>query len=381
MSVYKNPKTGYYEYSFAVNRHRFHGSTRLTNRREAEAEEQHAKAQARERLKAEDTGAQSLRIDDVAARYWIDVGQHHAGAANTERLLACLVEHFGKSQLVTAITHDDVARLVAKRRLDVVPRSKPSRLISHATVNDTTEQLKKLFTYLKNRGTVFDVRTMPKWKDLWLKEPQERVRELHTDEAKRLDAATRDDFAPLFGFARITGKRKSECYMLRWNEVHWDTGWIERAGKGGRRVRVAITDSVRAILWPLRGHHPEYVFTFVAQRTTDKVIRGERHVFVAGRRYPITKSGLNTRWRRTKKAAGLQDFRFQDLRHDVATKVLRETGNLKTVQKLLDHASITTTARYAHVLDEEIGVAMEAVATKTRKNHPKNHPKRPLRSA
>jgi integrase len=37
-------------------------------------------------------------------------------------------------------------------------------------------------------------------------------------------------------------------------------------------------------------------------------------------------------------------FRFHDFRHDAATKLLRETGNLKTA-RLLDHASITTTAR------------------------------------
>lgn len=371
MSVYKNPKTGYYEFSFAIDRHRFHGSARTANRREAEAAEQRAKAEARERLKAEEAGAASLRIDDVAARYWEDIGQHHVGASNTERLLAYLVEHFGKGKLVTAITHEDLAKLVARRRLDVVPHSRPSRLISHATVNDTVEQLKKLFTYLKSRGVAFDVRTMPKWRDLWLKEPPERVRELHTDEAERLDAATRDDYAPLFAFARVTGKRKSECYTLRWEHVHWDTGWIERPGKGGRIVRIRITDTVRAILWPLRDHHPEFVFTFVAQRTTDKVIRGERFTFVAGRRYPVTKSGFNTQWRRTKAAAGLKDFRFHDLRHDVATKVLRETGNLKIVSKLLDHASITTTARYAHVLDEEVGEAMEAVASRSRKRRPR----------
>ena len=31
--------------------------------------------------------ATSLRLDDVAGRYWQEVGQHHAGADNTERLL------------------------------------------------------------------------------------------------------------------------------------------------------------------------------------------------------------------------------------------------------------------------------------------------------
>jgi site-specific recombinase XerD len=41
---------------------------------------------------------------------------------------------------------------------------------------------------------------------------------------------------------------------------------------------------------------------------------------------------------------------------------LRETGNLKLVQRALNHADIKTTTRYAHVLDSEVAEAMEAVA-------------------
>jgi integrase len=176
----------------------------------------------------------------------------------------------------------------------------------------------------------------------------------------------RDDYAPLFDYASVTGKRKAECYTLRWAHVHWDTGWVERPGKGGRTVRVRITDAIRDILWPLRSHHPEFVFTFVAQRTAGGQVRGQR--------YPMTKSGLNTRWRRMRHKAGVKDFRFHDFRHDVATKLLRETGNLKLVSQALDHASISTTTRYAHVLENEIGEALEQVAQKSRTKSPKNYP-------
>ena len=39
---------------------------------------------------------------------------------------------------------------------------------------------------------------------------------------------------------------------------------IEKQGKGDRRVTVPITDTIREILWPLRGHHDTMVFTYVA---------------------------------------------------------------------------------------------------------------------
>ena len=60
-------------------------------------------------------------------------------------------------------------------------------------------------------------------------------------------------------------------------------------------------------------------------------------------------------------------LRFHDLRHDLATKLLRETGNLKLVQKALNHRNIKTTTRYAHVLDSEVAEGLERVA-KLRKN-------------
>jgi integrase len=111
---------------------------------------------------------------------------------------------------------------------------------------------------------------------------------------------------------------------------------------------------VHDILWPLRGHHSTHVFTFVAQRTRDGRTKGER--------YPITYNGLKSHWRYLRRVAQVPGFRWHDFRHDVATKMLRETRNLKLVQRAMGHAKITTTMRYAHVLDAEIAEGFEAVA-------------------
>ena len=42
--------------------------------------------------------------------------------------------------------------------------------------------------------------------------------------------------------------------------------------------------------------------------------------------------------------------------------MLRETGNLKLVQKALNHRDIKSTLRYAHVLDSDVAEAVEALA-------------------
>jgi integrase len=290
----------------------------------------------------------------VAGRYWQEVGQHHAGADGTEHRLALLIEHFGKDKLLTEITGDDVAKMVAWRRGHRVRKDGP--LIGPFTVNDTTEQLKKLFTQAKVWGVRFEHE--PKWREYWLKEPQERVRELVDDEGERLEAATRVDYLPFFRFVLASGLRLKECCFLKWSEVDWQSRQIRKGGKGGRLVTVPITSNIREILWPLRGHHPEHVFTFVAARNRDGRVKGER--------YPLSYNGVKSHWRYLRKRSGVVGFRFHDFRHDFGTKLLRETSNLKLVQKAMNHRNIKTTLRYAHVLDSEVAEGMERVA-KSRK--------------
>jgi integrase len=342
MSVYRSPRSPYWHFDFQWRGHRFHGSTKRTIRREAE------KVEAAEREKAKALVAQtqaartSLRLDDVAGRYWQEVGQHHAGADGTEHRLRLLIAFFGKDKLLTEITGDDIAKLVAWRRGH---RNHVGALVSAHTVNHTVEQLRKLFTRCKLWGVRFD--REPRWTKYFLPVPSERVRELSDDEAARLEAATRADLAPFFAFARASGLRLNECF-LRWPEVDWGTRMISKLGKGGKRIAIPITATIREILWPLRGHHPEMVFTYVPQRQ--------------GPRRPLTYEGVQTYWRRLRKRSGVVGFRFHDYRHDLATKVLRETGNLKLVQRVLNHSDIKSTVRYAHVLDSEVAEAMERVA-------------------
>lgn len=178
------------------------------------------------------------------------------------------------------------------------------------------------------------------------------MRELRGDEADKLTLATRADYAPFFAFARASGLRLREC-LLQWSEVDWEARQINKRGKGGRPVPAPITGEVEAILAPLVGDDDVWVFTYVAERT-----RGKR---IKGRRYPVTYSGVKTQWRRLRARAGVEGFRFHDFRHDLGTKLLRRTGNLKLVQKALNHASIKTTTRYAHVLDDEVTAALSDV--------------------
>jgi len=365
MSVYKHKASPFYHYDFQLRGHRFNGSTGCTNKADAKTYERVERERAKQEVKRE--RGISLRIDDVAGRYYLEVGQHHAGADTTYRDLMRLVEYFGADKQLSDITGSDVARLVAWRRGHRVTRHGKGRkdadkapLIANATVNrSTTEVLKKLFTRAKTWGVKLEAE--PVWKVYFLGEPEERVRELHGSEADQIDVATRDDYRPILDFAGASGLRLNEC-LLEWSQVNWDARQIVRKGKGGKKVVTPITSAIREILWPLRGDHETMVFTYVAKRTrrTEKLVKGQR--------YPITYSGLKTAWKRIRSAAGVTDFRFHDFRHDFATKLLRETKNLKLVQKALNHADIKTTTKYAHVVDDEVAAGIEAMQNSRKKS-------------
>jgi integrase len=362
LSVYKRNDSSFYYYDFQLKGHRFHGTTERTARKEAEKFEAVEREKAKTLVKAMKRSKTSLLIDDVACRLWNDSAQHDAAPDATETNIARLVDYFGRTTALTDIDHNAVKKLVAWRRGHRIKGREDAPLISNATVNrSTTKVLQRLFTFAKAEGAQFE--REPDWTDLLLKEPEESVRELHDHEADAFDAAMRDDYGPFFDFVRASGLRLNECVTLRWSEVNFGTRQIVRIGKGGRRIVFPIGDTIREILFPLQGQHPELVFTYVAQFAHKKLGR------VRGQRYPLTYTGTKTAWQRMRALAGVTGFRFHDFRHDFGTKLLRETGNLKLVQKAMNHRDIKSTLRYAHVLDDDVAAAVERVA----KSHQKSH--------
>lgn len=371
MSVYKSSKSPYYCYDFQLDGRRFHGSTKAKNKREAEVVEREIRTKARADLaQAKLTGNGPLSLDLAAGRYWLERGQNLSGSADTERDLTRLIAYFGPNKRLDEITDADVAALVAWRRAQTRKGRKkdkagnPVQLIATATVNrSTTGVLRQLFTRAK-RVWRYQFSKEPNWQAHWLKEPTERVRELHDHEAAALSVSVRDDYAPWLEFARLTGLRLNET-LIRWKNVNWGAGQIKTAGKGGKVVTTPITSVVKALLEPLKDHHPEFVFTFVCQRAGTNPKTGE--IYCRGQRYPIRYASAKTEWRRTRDRSQVVDFRFHDIRHDTATKLLRQTGNMKLVQKALNHTDMRTTARYAHVMDGEVAAALELVANSRKK--------------
>ena len=69
---------------------------------------------------------------------------------------------------------------------------------------------------------------------------------------------------------------------------------------------------------------------------------------------PILGQALSLRWQKLRTLAGLDDVRILDCRHTFASHAVMSGLDLYTVGRLLGHADVASTERYAHLADEYV---------------------------
>jgi site-specific recombinase XerD len=69
-------------------------------------------------------------------------------------------------------------------------------------------------------------------------------------------------------------------------------------------------------------------------------------------------------WRIIRSTAGLDDVRMHDLRHSFASIAVSGGASLPIIGALLGHTDSATTQRYAHLHDDPLKAASEAVGGK-----------------
>ncbi|WP_316214343.1 site-specific integrase [Bradyrhizobium sp. SZCCHNR2032] len=365
MSIYKNPRSPFWQYDFEIEHYRFYGSTKLRDEHQAQTFEDARRVEARalvDRLKAE--GAAPLTLKAACDRWWSEHGATLSDGS-IKVVLDRLVEIMGAKTYLHAINDDAVSRMVIERRKDtrrdctVIEkdgrRTVLFRPIAPRTVNRTIDLLRQVMNRAVDNWSAAVVK-MPKWSKHRLKQPKRHVREISAAEEATLDAAETADYAELRRFAIITGLRKRNLF-LTWSQVDFELAVIRVMTKGGLPRVIPLTREAYQILWRRKGHHPQFVFTYVADKTWKKMPRTGA-ARVKGKRYPITYAGF-TSYCRKWKAHGVT-ARIHDLRHTTGMRTLRKTRNLKVVQELLGHTDIKTTAEfYTAALVEDLRAAME----------------------
>jgi integrase len=358
MSVYRPANSRRYHYDFQFRGQRYHGSTGCESKTAAKEFERRRRHEAALGSSAKPP----ITLDEAAGLWWQARGRHHANAATEEGQLDTLTGLFGKTVLLGDLTFDTLERFISKRR--AMKAKGRDALISNATCNREIELLRRVCRYVEETYEVARI----EWGKHLLKEPPERVRELWPAEEASLFEALDGDLAAVVEFAMLSGQRRTAVITLLWSKVDLVNARAEVLTKGGVWHKFPLSPRMVAII----ANRPKVcaqIFTYVCERPSPP--RGDRPRRLKGERYPFSKQGWYRKWRKALKDAGIDDFRFHDLRHTAGSRITRSSGNIKVAQRLLGHTNISTTSRYAHVIEEDVRQALLAADSR---NSPEGNP-------
>jgi integrase len=252
--------------------------------------------------------------DSQACERYLAAKSRKRSLANDTRIVGHLKAELGENTPLAEITASRISqykgkRLAALRRIGEGENA-TERPLSAAAVNRPLALLRCLLRLAHEEWGELDA--VPKIRTK--REPQGRLRWLTQEEASKLLQACRKSrnkvLADLVEFSVFTGIRRGEALGLIWERVDRARGVIRlELTKSGRRREVPLSSNADAVL--SRRWKPEakgYVF-------------GSRNW-----------NSFRSAWEAALDAAGIEGFRFHDLRHTFASWLVQRGRTLKEVQ-------------------------------------------------
>jgi integrase len=167
-------------------------------------------------------------------------------------------------------------------------------------------------------------------------EPRGRVRFLSDDERERLLKACEESDSPylytVVVLALSTGARKSEIMNLKWKDVDLNRN----------RITLEETKNHERRILPLAGHALQLVKDMASVRRIDT------HLLFSSSA-PDRPADVRYHWNTALRKAGIENFRFHDLRHTAASALAMNGASLAEIADVLGHKTLQMVKRYAHL--------------------------------
>lgn len=249
--------------------------------------------------------------------------QSHKATIQTDKIHLRWMDRFLNGKYLDAINRDLVDRITDAKRDEGV---------THATVNRVLEVLRAILRKCVNEWEWLDRAPYVKM----LKEPTRRIRYLTHNEAQRLLAVLPEHMADMVAFSLATGLRRANVTGLQWSQVDLTRrlAWIHPDQAKARKA-IAVPLNAEAVLLIRKqvGKHKTHVFSFNGR--------------------PITQTSTKA-WYKGLEAAGIEDFRWHDLRHTWASWHVQNGTPLFALQELGGWESPEMVRRYAHLSAEHL---------------------------
>jgi len=225
--------------------------------------------------------------------------------------------------------------VIAQWRDHLARRGGPHGGTTPATCNRYLAALSHVFTIAEKDWGWIDANPCRRVRRLT--EPRGRVRFLSDAERERLLGVCRQSrdarLYPLVVLAIATGARQAELIGLRWSDIDLQRrSAILHKTKNGERRSLPLTGLALELLRDLAAARPV----------------GGDHVFPGRRRKPAFPRRA---WEVATAAAGLEDFRFHDLRHSCASYLAMSGASAPEIAAVLGHKTLAMVKRYAHLAE------------------------------
>jgi len=323
MSVFKRSGSPYFYTAFQIGHARFLRSTGKTTEREALAEAKRIRTEVKAELDRRGT-AKDLTLDQAFGKYWTE----HAEKTLSPTWRSEVFRY--SQQIITTVSPATLVEHVDDALIDEFVQARVKAGAGDYAINRALAVWRRVHNLSRKR---WKQRTNPiDWSE-FLNREHKRVRALTRTEAAVLIANAPLELAWAIRWSLMTGCRKAETYSLKWDDIDLMAGKATVIAKGGRRHTVWLSVEVVELL--------------------NEIPRRGQLVFKA--------SGARKQFLKALALAGIEDFRWHDLRHTFATWMRQEGVALEVVQRALGHADLATTERYAHVADAEVLEAMQKV--------------------
>lgn len=212
------------------------------------------------------------------------------------------------------------------------------------TVNTYLIALSSVLTVARDEWLWIEANPVTKVKKLT--EARGRVRFLSDDERKALltacKASTSKTLYPVVILALSTGMRQGEILGLAWDRVNLSRGTIILEDtKNGERRTVPLVGLAAETLKEYRRTHRRIDTPLVFPDET-----GTRPTEV------------RMAWRNAIRKAGIEDFRFHDLRHSAASYLAMNGASLVEIADVLGHKTLAMVKRYSHLTEQHTAVVV-----------------------
>jgi integrase len=229
---------------------------------------------------------------------------------------------------------------INRELIEKITEAKLGENVTNATVNRVLEVLRAIL--IRARDEWEWIEKAPKVR--MLPEPIRRIRWLRPEEAQRLLAELPEHLADMAAFTLATGLRRANVTGLQWSQVDLvrRVAWVHPdQAKARKAISVPLNADAVVILRKRFGRHPTYVFTY--------------------KNKPITQVSTKC-WYKALKKAGIEDFRWHDLRHTWASWHVQNGTPLYALQELGGWESPEMVRKYAHLACEHLAPYAERLS-------------------